>query len=306
MSEQNLVADTSGEPLRHPQVEEAFFEDDNGDLRARERAQRREVVAQLRMQDLVEVLGAREVARPREGEVAQRHVLRQPIGDERYNAIGRLQGEGGGKSLMFNGHLDTSFGPEQAHRGLGYRCEGTVIDDEWIYGMGTFNMKSALATYTVACEAIRAAGITNVSAAIRHGCANGSGLRMWLLGCPWSGRAQPSAVRTSSSLCCRPASETGTSSSAPSGCWGRSAICCSSSSGEIGPSAASRGGSMSPTKETAPAQSPPTLASSPENRVRPSWNSVCGWVSPSPTAILPNCVAAPAATTTAAIFYRTR
>ena len=83
----------------------------------------------------------------------------QPIGDERYNAIGRLVGEGGGKSLMFNGHLDTSFGPEQAHRGLGYRCEGTIVDDEWIYGMGTFNMKSALATYTVATESIRAAGI---------------------------------------------------------------------------------------------------------------------------------------------------
>ena len=83
----------------------------------------------------------------------------QPIGDDRYNAIGILEGKGSGKSLMFNGHLDTSFGPEQAHRGLGYRCEGTVVDDEWIYGMGTFNMKSALATYTVATEAIRAAGI---------------------------------------------------------------------------------------------------------------------------------------------------
>ena len=83
----------------------------------------------------------------------------QPIGDERYNAIGRLQGQGGGKSLMFNGHLDTSFGPEQAHRGLGYRCEGTLVDDEWIYGMGSFNMKSAMATYVVACEAIAKAGI---------------------------------------------------------------------------------------------------------------------------------------------------
>ncbi|MFQ5635727.1 MAG: M20/M25/M40 family metallo-hydrolase [Gammaproteobacteria bacterium] len=83
----------------------------------------------------------------------------QPIGDDRYNTIGKWQGEGGGRSLMFNGHLDTSFGPEQAHRGLGYRCEGNVVDDEWIYGMGTFNMKSALATYTVACEAIRKAGI---------------------------------------------------------------------------------------------------------------------------------------------------
>ncbi len=83
----------------------------------------------------------------------------QPIGDERYNAIGILEGAGGGKTLMFNGHLDTSFGPEQAHRGLGYRCEGTIVDDEWIYGMGTFNMKSAMATYVAAARAIQAAGI---------------------------------------------------------------------------------------------------------------------------------------------------
>ncbi|MCM8854810.1 MAG: M20/M25/M40 family metallo-hydrolase [Candidatus Thiodiazotropha sp.] len=83
----------------------------------------------------------------------------QPIGDERYNAVGRLRGAGGGKSIMFNGHLDTSFGLEQAHRGIGYECKGTLIDDEWIYGMGTFNMKSAMATYVVATESIRKAGI---------------------------------------------------------------------------------------------------------------------------------------------------
>ena len=83
----------------------------------------------------------------------------QPIGDERYNAVGRLQGQGGGKSLMFNGHLDTSFGPEQAHRGIGYQCKGTLVDDEWIYGMGSFNMKSAMGTYVTAAEAIQKAGI---------------------------------------------------------------------------------------------------------------------------------------------------
>lgn len=83
----------------------------------------------------------------------------QPIGDERYNAIGRLQGGGGGKSLMFNGHLDTSFGPEQAHRGIGYQCKGTLVDDEWIYGMGSFNMKFALANYVAAVDAIRRSGI---------------------------------------------------------------------------------------------------------------------------------------------------
>jgi len=83
----------------------------------------------------------------------------QPIGDDRYNAVGRLQGQGGGKSLMFNGHLDTSFGPEQAHRGIGYECKATLIDDEWIYGMGSFNMKSAMGTYITAAEAIQNAGI---------------------------------------------------------------------------------------------------------------------------------------------------
>ncbi len=83
----------------------------------------------------------------------------QPIGDDRYNAIGRLQGQGGGKSLMFNGHLDTSFGPEQAHRGIGYECKATLIDNEWIYGMGSFNMKSAMGTYIAASEAIQKAGI---------------------------------------------------------------------------------------------------------------------------------------------------
>jgi len=83
----------------------------------------------------------------------------QPIGDNRYNAIGIWEGVGSGKTLMFNGHLDTSFGPELADRGMGYRCEGTVIDNEWIYGMGSFNMKSALATYVTACQAIQAAEI---------------------------------------------------------------------------------------------------------------------------------------------------
>ena len=35
VSEQNLVPDTSGEPLRHPQVSESFVEDDDGNLVAR-------------------------------------------------------------------------------------------------------------------------------------------------------------------------------------------------------------------------------------------------------------------------------
>ncbi len=34
VSEQNLIADTSGQPLRHPQLQELFVEDDEGRLRA--------------------------------------------------------------------------------------------------------------------------------------------------------------------------------------------------------------------------------------------------------------------------------
>ena len=74
----------------------------------------------------------------------------QPRGADRFNAVGRLQGQGGGKSLMFNGHLDTSFGPEQAHRGIGYECKATLVDDEWIYGMGSFNMNTDLPMLTTA------------------------------------------------------------------------------------------------------------------------------------------------------------
>ncbi len=35
VSEQNLLADTSGEPLRHPQVAEVFEQDDRGSYRPR-------------------------------------------------------------------------------------------------------------------------------------------------------------------------------------------------------------------------------------------------------------------------------
>jgi heat shock protein HspQ len=36
VSEQNLIADTSGEPLRHPEIDERFAADDSGRYRARD------------------------------------------------------------------------------------------------------------------------------------------------------------------------------------------------------------------------------------------------------------------------------
>jgi heat shock protein HspQ len=35
VSEQNLLPDTSGEPVRHPQVAEVFVQDDKGSYRPR-------------------------------------------------------------------------------------------------------------------------------------------------------------------------------------------------------------------------------------------------------------------------------
>ena len=90
--------------------------------------------------------------------IGMRSVL-QPIGDGRYNTVARLDGTGGpGKSVMFNGHMDTSFGGELGDRGPGFRTEATIVEDEWMYGMGTFNMKSALVAYATAVDAILKAG----------------------------------------------------------------------------------------------------------------------------------------------------
>lgn len=83
----------------------------------------------------------------------------QSIGDDRYNAVGVIEGEGNGRALLFNGHMDTSFANEFSERGPGFCTKGQVVDNDWIFGMGAFNMKSALAAYVGAVRAIKDAGI---------------------------------------------------------------------------------------------------------------------------------------------------
>ena len=80
-------------------------------------------------------------------------VMWQQVEDGRANVLGTLAGRGGGPSLMFNGHLDTSYsGDEPWLRGIpGFRPEGFERDGR-IYGLGISNMKGALACYV---EAIR-------------------------------------------------------------------------------------------------------------------------------------------------------
>jgi acetylornithine deacetylase len=90
----------------------------------------------------------------------------QEVEPGRLNAVGVLPGKGGGPSLMFNGHLDTSFSPREPAEILKaispvYRLEPpwAYREGEWLYGMGVFNMKGALAAYISAVEALQNAGV---------------------------------------------------------------------------------------------------------------------------------------------------
>jgi acetylornithine deacetylase len=84
----------------------------------------------------------------------------QQVEDGRANALGILEGAGGGSSLMFNGHMDTSYsGREPWLRGVrGFQPEAFELDGR-LYGLGISNMKGALACYVEAVRALRDAGV---------------------------------------------------------------------------------------------------------------------------------------------------
>jgi len=72
----------------------------------------------------------------------------QEVEDQRPNVIATWRGAGGGKRLMFNGHMDTSnTGHEAFLSGIGYKPHA-VVKNGMIYGLGIYNMKGALVCYT--------------------------------------------------------------------------------------------------------------------------------------------------------------
>jgi acetylornithine deacetylase/succinyl-diaminopimelate desuccinylase-like protein len=85
----------------------------------------------------------------------------QQVEDGRANALGILEGSGGGKSLMFNGHMDTSYsGREPWLKDVpGFQPKAFEADGR-LYGLGISNMKGALACYVEAVRALRDAGVT--------------------------------------------------------------------------------------------------------------------------------------------------
>ncbi|MFQ5693512.1 MAG: M20 family metallopeptidase [Nitrospinota bacterium] len=87
----------------------------------------------------------------------------QEVSEDRCNVVGRLEGTGEGITLMFNGHMDTSYsGREKELHGPGYKTRPVVRKsggEEWIYGAGINNMKNALASYLGVVDALRKAKV---------------------------------------------------------------------------------------------------------------------------------------------------
>ena len=84
----------------------------------------------------------------------------QQVEDGRANVLGVREGAGGGPSLMFNGHMDTSYsGREPWLRHVPGFQPSAFVEDDRLYGLGISNMKGALACYVEALRALADAGV---------------------------------------------------------------------------------------------------------------------------------------------------
>ena len=84
----------------------------------------------------------------------------QQVEDGRANVLGTRPGAGGGPSLMFNGHMDTSYSGREAWLAHvpGFQ-PSAFVEDGRLYGLGISNMKGALACYVEALRALADAGV---------------------------------------------------------------------------------------------------------------------------------------------------
>ena len=79
-------------------------------------------------------------------------VIDHELAPGRHNAIGVLRGSGGGRTLLFNGHMDTV-----SIAGMGEPFSGDVRDGR-LYGRGSFDMKGSLAATLAATHAVIQSG----------------------------------------------------------------------------------------------------------------------------------------------------
>jgi acetylornithine deacetylase/succinyl-diaminopimelate desuccinylase-like protein len=94
-------------------------------------------------------------------------VVFQEVEPGRKNVLASLEGDDPeGATIMFNGHLDTSFAASEDPEILKAispvyptKPPWGYVKDDWLYGMGAFNMKSALAAYAAAVRYIQDKGV---------------------------------------------------------------------------------------------------------------------------------------------------
>lgn len=90
--------------------------------------------------------------------------IRQEVEAGRPNAVGILKGQGTGLSLMFNGHMDTSYTGTDEDRLMTAQIEpeselrGTIVGNK-VRGLGISNMKGGVAAFMMAGAAIARCGL---------------------------------------------------------------------------------------------------------------------------------------------------
>ncbi len=81
--------------------------------------------------------------------------------EERFNVAAWLDGSGGGYSLIFNSHLDTTLRPDAVWSALDPKdplYHAAWVEGDAIYGDGVVNDKGPMAAFLIAAKAIRDAG----------------------------------------------------------------------------------------------------------------------------------------------------
>lgn len=81
---------------------------------------------------------------------------------DRFNVMGRLQGSGGGQSLLFNSHMDTHVprDPDWVHLDVGIdEYHKAWIDGDLLCGEGICNDKGPMAAWLLAAKAIKDSGL---------------------------------------------------------------------------------------------------------------------------------------------------
>lgn len=82
--------------------------------------------------------------------------------EDRFNVVGRLKGSGGGISLSFNSHLDTSMGRADTFRFID--AAARIYHEAWhedgrIYGYPVVNCKGPMTCWLIAAKALQDSGI---------------------------------------------------------------------------------------------------------------------------------------------------